>query len=660
MIQLSRQAWKALTLITVFLCAYLVSITSSNSSGFSWTNDASYNATGYAIKTLHAVGVYVLGFSYLLGIALASIAIIIGFSAIAPRIHIGASMALILLATLCARFKFTLLHHEVAGGLIGLSFNNYLENSFDPLIAMFILMSLMVVSIVICIPKSLIHAFTIPEKEATKIKETPTIKKEMNIAQTAAPKETKIVEEKSAAINEEPEEIIEFTPPPTTLFVQASKKESNTEETSQKAKALVEKLKQFGVIGSITNEYKGPVVTTYEFQPDNTIKVSRVLNLEDDLMMALQAHSVRIIAPIPGKSVIGFEVANTHRNTVYFGDLINSKIWKNSKAALPLAVGCDTRGQAVIIDLTEQPHMLVAGSTGSGKSVALNTMLTSMILTKKPEELQLILIDPKRLEFSAYQQLSHLIFPIITTTERALSALAWAVSHMDERYERMASLNVKDWHSMQAAHPGEMPLLVVIIDELADLMITGGKEVELLITRLAQMSRAAGIHLIIATQRPSVDVITGLLKVNFPSRIACKVMSRIDSRTILDMQGAEKLLGKGDMLYLSPQGSLQRLHGAYISMREIMEAVEHCARQQQPYFRELTATISPNNHEQNDPLLNQILEFLGQVDEISISLLQRKFRIGYNRSARIIETLESRGNVAPSYGSKMRKVIKNT
>jgi S-DNA-T family DNA segregation ATPase FtsK/SpoIIIE len=414
------------------------------------------------------------------------------------------------------------------------------------------------------------------------------------------------------------------------------------------------------VIGSITHEYKGPVVTTYEFQPDNTIKVSRVLNLEDDLMMALQAHSVRIIAPIPGKSVIGFEVANTQRNTVYFGDLINSKIWKNSKAALPLAVGCDTRGQAVIIDLTEQPHMLVAGSTGSGKSVALNTMLTSMILTKKPEELQLILIDPKRLEFSAYQQLSHLIFPIITTTERALSALAWAVSHMDERYERMASLNVKDWHSMQAAHPGEMPLLVIIIDELADLMITGGKEVELLITRLAQMSRAAGIHLIIATQRPSVDVITGLLKVNFPSRIACKVMSRIDSRTILDMQGAEKLLGKGDMLYLSPQGSLQRLHGAYISMREIMEAVEHCAQQQQPYFRELTATISHTSNEQNDPMLNQILEFLGQVDEISISLLQRKFRIGYNRSARIIETLESRGNIAPSYGSKMRKVIKNT
>jgi S-DNA-T family DNA segregation ATPase FtsK/SpoIIIE len=622
-----------------------------------WGNDLPYSFMQYTLKSIHDIGLYLLGFNYVCALAFL-ILCIVGYHFTPLRIRLGLLGIVITNATLCAWFKFTLMQHEVAGGLIGLTFYTYLIQSFDPLIGMMLLYSVFIISLLLCIPQRVIEVTDEEKKPAPKIKESTPIKKEI-IATPSRAEPTKIVEQNVEIISE-PEEIIEFTPPPPTLFVQASKKELNSEETSQKAKALVEKLKQFGVIGSITHEYKGPVVTTYEFQPDNTIKVSRVLNLEDDLMMALQAHSVRIIAPIPGKSVIGFEVANSQRNTVHFGDLVNSKIWKNNKAALPLAVGCDTRGQTVIIDLTEQPHMLVAGSTGSGKSVALNTMLTSMILTKTPEELQLILIDPKRLEFSAYQQLSHLIFPIITTTERALSALSWAVSHMDERYEKMASLNVKDWHSMQKQYPGQMPLLVIIIDELADLMITGGKEVELLITRLAQMSRAAGIHLIIATQRPSVDVITGLLKVNFPSRIACKVMSRIDSRTILDMQGAEKLLGKGDMLYLNPQGSLQRLHGAYISMREIMEAVEHCAQQQQPYFRELTSTISTNHHEQNDPLLNQILEFLGQVDEISISLLQRKFRIGYNRSARIIETLESRGNIAPSYGSKMRKVIKNT
>jgi S-DNA-T family DNA segregation ATPase FtsK/SpoIIIE len=347
--------------------------------------------------------------------------------------------------------------------------------------------------------------------------------------------------------------------------------------------------------------------------------------------------------------------------------LIRSAEYQEKKSyILPLILGEDTIGNSVIVDLTKMPHLLVAGSTGSGKSVALNTMLVSLLCKSTPEELRLILIDPKRLEFAPYADIAHLLFPIITDPKNAIKALKWAVSHMEERYQKMAEAGARtivDYNLLCKDKPQEQfPYLVIMIDELADLMMTAGKEIEDLITRLAQMARAAGIHLLVATQRPSVDVITGLIKVNFPSRISFRVTSKTDSRTILDAAGADKLLGRGDMLFLSAhEGHLKRVHGAYVSDEEIFNVVSHIQKQREVCYLDLS-TAAPDASQAPDDvdeqLMQDILQFLSEIDEVSISLLQRKFRIGYNRSARIIDALEGRGFVGPSTGSKTRKVIR--
>ncbi len=462
-------------------------------------------------------------------------------------------------------------------------------------------------------------------------------------------------------------ETISYMLPSSDIFIDHDEQQNEklTSELDGRARILEEKLERFGVCGKVVAIKQGPVVTLFEYEPHIDTKLSKIIALEDDLAMALQALSIRIIAPIPGKALVGFEVSNNKRRDVLFGSIIQSKKFRGSTYHLPLVLGCDTVGKDVVIDLAKMPHLLVAGSTGSGKSVALNAMLVSLLCHCTPDELRLILIDPKRLEFASYEDMGHLIFPIITDPKQAILALRWAVKEMEERYEIMKKVgarNMIDYNSLaQKKGIEKLPFIMIIIDELSDLMITAGRDIESLIVRITQMARAAGIHMLVATQRPSVDVITGLIKVNFPSRISFRVTSKVDSRTILDCAGAEKLLGRGDMLFLDAGSSrLHRVHGAYVSDSEIEQLVTHIKAQREPHYYELSEqyTGSVGLSDADDQLYNDIIKFLDGVDEISISLLQRRFRIGYNRSARIIEMLETEGIIAPSDGSKMRKVIR--
>ncbi len=428
-----------------------------------------------------------------------------------------------------------------------------------------------------------------------------------------------------------------------------------------RAKTLEEKLARFGIAGIVVDIKKGPVVTLFEYQPSADTKLSKIIALEDDLAMALQAMSIRIIAPIPGKSVVGFEITNTHRVPVFFASLLHAESYEKGVQRLPLIFGVNTTGAPVIVDLARLPHLLIAGSTGSGKSVALNAMITSLLCKRTHEELRLILIDPKRLEFTVYADIPHLLFPLVTDPRKAIPVMRWVVKHMEERYVLMAASGVRNIEEYNAKIPNGLPYMVIIIDELADLMMSVGRDIEDLITRVAQMARAAGIHMIVATQRPSVDVITGLIKVNFPSRISFRVTSRIDSRTILDCAGAEKLIGNGDMLFLDAHAPhLERLHGAYITQQEMSSVVDHIKMYHGPSYIEGAAELAENTESSyaQDPLYHDIITFLESVDDVSISLLQRKFHIGYNRSARIIDHLETQGRIMPSDGGKTRKVIR--
>lgn len=464
---------------------------------------------------------------------------------------------------------------------------------------------------------------------------------------------------------------IPFKVPNHTLFPQSKdadaamnppRDDGSEKDATHRAATLEHKLERFGIKGKVVSITQGPVVTLFEYQPSIDTKISTIVAREDDLALALQALSLRIIAPIPGRSVIGFEVAHAKRRAVLFCHLLKSNAFTAFSGYLPLILGKDTLGNDVVIDLSSMPHLLVAGSTGSGKSVGLHTMIMSLLCSKSPDEIKFILIDPKRLEFAAYADIPHLLFPIVTDPARASAVLKWAVATMEDRYAIMAEAGVRnaaEYNSrITSSDEAYLPAIIIIIDELADLMMTAGKDVETLIARLAQMARAASIHLIVATQRPSVDVITGLIKVNFPSRIAYKVTSKVDSRTILDGVGAEKLLGKGDMLFLDTRGMINRVHGAFVTDTEISLAVKYIKAQRPAAYKELISLKNDAPDEDSDELFQDVLEYLKSKDEISISLIQRMFRIGYNRSARIMDQLESSGYILPSDGSKMRKVNK--
>lgn len=464
-------------------------------------------------------------------------------------------------------------------------------------------------------------------------------------------------------------ELPDYQFPPITLLnkVQTVPSKDASRKSLSNAKKLEETLASFGVEAKVTQIHKGPSVTRYELQPKQGVKVSKIVNLSDDIALNLAAPTIRIEAPIPGKAAVGIEVANDSSEVVYLRDVIDSDRFLAFPSKLAFALGKDITGKPVIADIGKMPHILIAGATGSGKSVCINTLVTSIIYKAKPSEVKLIMIDPKVVELSVYNGIPHLLIPVVTDPKKAAGALFWAVNEMTRRYNLFAENNVRDmkgYNDKQEDENNKLPQIVIIIDELADLMMTGAKEVEDAICRLAQMARAAGIHLVIATQRPSVDVITGVIKANIPSRLAFAVSSGTDSRTILDMVGAEKLLGKGDMLFY-PVGESKpiRIQGAFISDKEVESIVNTIKTDGIVYEEsviqslEQVALPAQEGEDEEDELLEKAITFAVGKEKLSISMLQRYFRIGFNRAARIMDALESRGIVGPDEGSKPRKVL---
>ncbi len=444
----------------------------------------------------------------------------------------------------------------------------------------------------------------------------------------------------------------------------------NENELDDKIRYLIEKLAHFKIEGDVVRTYTGPVVSTFEFKPAANVKVSKILNLQDDLAMALSAETIRIQAPIPGKDVVGIEIPNETVDTIYLRELLDSNLFKDSSSPLTIALGKDIVGKPFVTDLKKLPHLLIAGTTGSGKSVGINAMILSLLYKNSPDQLRLLMIDPKMLEFTTYNDIPHLLTPVITKPKQAIVALNNMVLEMERRYELMAATrtkNIENYNEKIIKEGGEhFPYIVVIIDELADLMMTSGKDVEISIARLAQKSRACGIHLIVATQRPSVDVVTGLIKANLPSRISYRVGQKIDSKIILDQMGAESLLGRGDMLF-TPPGSpaLVRLHAPWATEDEIENIVEFIKSQREPnYDKSFLVEESENINsstrdafEELDALYEEAKTVVLTDRKTSISYLQRKLQIGYNRSARIIEQLESKGILSCVNAKGIREII---
>jgi S-DNA-T family DNA segregation ATPase FtsK/SpoIIIE len=431
----------------------------------------------------------------------------------------------------------------------------------------------------------------------------------------------------------------------------------------EKGLKLEQKLKDFGVQGAIKGFRPGPVVTLYEFEPASGVKINKITNLEDDLALAMSALSVRIIAPIPGRSVIGIELPNKVMETVYFKELIETKEFVNINATLAVALGKEISGKSFICDLRDMPHLLIAGTTGSGKSVCVNSIILSIIYKSSPDLVKFILIDPKMVELSVYEGVPHLAAPVVTDARQAPSVLKNVVKEMEFRYQLLAEKQFRNIESYNSSVSSKLPYLVVIVDEFADLMLTSSKDVEQAIIRISQMARAVGIHLVLATQRPSVNVITGIIKANMPARLSFRVSSKIDSRTILDQNGAETLLGRGDSLFLPPGTSTPvRIHGSFLSENEVKNVVSYLKTLGVPDYNMSLVNINEHGDSMDEEAIDEkyaeALEFARQRGEISISLIQRYLRIGYNRAARIVELMERKGIVAPSDGtSKPRRLL---
>ncbi len=483
-----------------------------------------------------------------------------------------------------------------------------------------------------------------------------------------------------------------YEPPPIALLdLDESRKIEVDEETLKKNSILLEKkLKDFDVEGKVLAIHPGPVITMYEFEPSPGTKLNKIVNLQDDLSLTLGGRSVRIVPHLPGKAALGIEVPNSDREIVYLRKIVSAPQFAKSQSKLPLPLGSSTAGHPVVTDLTKMPHLLVAGATGSGKSVAINSIIISILMKSAPEDVRFILVDPKMLELSVYDGIPHLLLPVVTKPKPTVQALRWAIKEMQRRYKLMADSGTRnllgynekvksgqiELVSLERAdemiaenpeavpHTGKLPYIVIIIDELADLMMAASQDMEETITRLAQMARAAGIHLILATQRPSVDVITGLIKANFPARVAFKVTARHDSRTILDANGAETLLGQGDMLFMAPQGgNIIRIHGSYVSDSDIARVVEHLKGQGEPVYDETILKEQEDTgsagvfEEGDDELYDQAVRLVAETKQASISMVQRRLRIGYNRAARMIERMEAEGVVGPAEGSRPRQVL---
>ncbi|MDP2850507.1 MAG: DNA translocase FtsK 4TM domain-containing protein [Sulfuricurvum sp.] len=466
-----------------------------------------------------------------------------------------------------------------------------------------------------------------------------------------------------------------FKLPLVEFFQMPPKKQTLVDEAEldDKIRDLIEKLKHFNIEGDVVRTYAGPVVSTFEFKPAANIKVSKILGLQDDLAMALKAQTIRIQAPIPGKDVVGIEIPNKSVETIYLREMLESKLFQEAASPLTLILGKDIVGKPFITDLKKLPHLLIAGTTGSGKSVGINSMILSLLYKNSPDQLKLLMIDPKMLEFSIYNDIPHLLTPVITKPKEAISALNNMVYEMERRYQLMSETRTKNIENYNEKAKTEkldpLPYIVVIIDELADLMMTSGKDVEYSIARLAQMARASGIHLIVATQRPSVDVVTGLIKANLPSRISYKVGQKIDSKIILDGMGAESLLGRGDMLFTPPgMSGLVRLHAPWSTEVEIEKVVDFLKAQREPeydrkFLRDKEEMVTSNgnngNDEESDELYEEAKNIILTEQKTSISYLQRRLQIGYNRSARLIEQLENNGILSSPNSKGNRDIIVN-
>jgi len=590
-----------------------------------------------------------------------------------------------------------------AGGLVGLHLAGLAENVLNNFGAYVLLVSVFIISLMVVTHLSLGRVFSklgfwilglfkrfrdliIKIKERRKrtrktmvahhkIKSRPkvTIVKPESEAKKAPQQETFPFMNVAGELKLPPLDLLNDPPERKNIKIQRESLEMN-------ARRLERKLSDFGVEGEVVEILPGPVITMYEYKPAPGVKISKVANLSDDLALTLRAQSIRIVAPIPGKAAIGIEIPNNQREVVYLKEILSSPAYKNSKHKLPIALGKDITGAAVVADLTKMPHLLVAGATGTGKSVSINTMIESLLFKVSTEMVRLLMVDPKRIELSMYHDIPHLLHPVVTQAKDATKALRWAVEEMERRYMLLSDRGVRNIETYNRKIVKEkgtrtaredtskgidktLPYIIVIIDELADLMMISSKEVEESITRLAQMARAAGIHLIIATQRPSVNVLTGIIKANFPTRLSFQVSSKVDSRTILDTNGAEHLLGDGDMLFMPPGVSrIMRIHGAYVSEEEVKAVTDFLRKQRKPdYDTTIISHIAKDEESKEEDLeldekYEDAIALVSRTGQASISMLQRKLRVGYNRAARMIEVMEVQGIVGPSDGVRPRDV----
>jgi S-DNA-T family DNA segregation ATPase FtsK/SpoIIIE len=588
-----------------------------------------------------------------------------------------------------------------SGGIIGIFLKSFLVKYSNVIGGVIILVLLWIIGLILATGFSLtdfskrfwrsvvfsvdrLHTLCIKWKERRKkSKKSSKIKKELAVEKK---QEIKIKALRPRSIKEAPvprQEVFEFMRsepgfrlPSINLLDDSKEKPSsaNEENLRMQSKLLEKKLDDFSVKGKVVAVSPGPVITTYEYEPAPGVKINKIVNLTDDLALALRATSIRIVAPIPGKAVIGIELPNTVRELVKFKGIAASSVFEKSKSKLTICLGKNIVGDPVVAELDKMPHLLIAGATGTGKSVALNAMICSLLYKSTPDEVKLIMIDPKRIELSHYDGIPHLITPVVTDVRKATNALFWTVREMETRYELLSEKKARHIRQYNQKIDQEnatkqdevlkkLPYIVVIIDELADLMLAASRDVEVALTRLAQMARAAGIHLILATQRPSVDVLTGIIKANFPTRLSFQVSSRTDSRTIIDSNGAENLLGNGDMLFLPPgTAKLQRIHGAFISEAELSRITEFLKAQKTPEYNTAVVKSPPKEEDDSDTLeyddrYDDAVALITKSRQASISMIQRHLRIGYNRAARIIEVMEKEGIVGPSDGAKPREVL---
>lgn len=518
---------------------------------------------------------------------------------------------------------------------------------------------------------------TVASKPRTRKKRTPKV--EIPVTESTVPENNvvPVVKELSRAKkNNDKEDDFAAMPvargdwklPPLSLLATGDQvhEEIDKEVYYKLSKQLEQKLKNFGVSGKVVGISPGPVVTTYEYSPAPGVKINKITGLADDLALGLKAQSVRVVGSVPGKAALGIEIPNDIRQIVNIRELIGAKEYRANSHKLSIALGLDVVGNLSMANLSKMPHLLIAGATGAGKSVGINTIIASILYNATPEEVRFLMVDPKRIELSGYEGIPHLLHPVVVDPKLASRALNWAVREMERRYKLLEEAKVKSFDSYNQTQPEKLPYIVVVVDELADLMMVASKDVEAAIARLAQMARAAGIHLILATQRPSVDVLTGLIKANFPTRISFKVSSKIDSRTILDSGGAESLLGMGDMLFLAPgTSSIKRIHGAYISEKETADIVDFWKSQgdstyDEGVIKEIekdTSGSEDGGEKDFDERYDEAVAVVTEAGQASISMVQRRLRVGYNRAARMIETMEKEGIVGPADGAKPREVI---